>query len=71
MVAAMSYAMEGDRERILGFDCDGYIPEPMTINGFLETVARRIVYGASHLFWPVPWGLDAPGVKCHIRALGR
>ncbi len=54
MLAVTSFAMEGDRERILESGCDGYIPKPITINGFLETVAR-------HLSTP---GLRAPLGVC-------
>ncbi len=71
MVAATSHAMEGDRERILALGCAGSNPKPMTINGFPETAARRIVLRHLESFWPHSWGLDAPGAKCHIRALGR
>ncbi|MCH7486537.1 MAG: response regulator [Proteobacteria bacterium] len=42
VLAVTSFAMEGDRERILESGCDGYIPKPITINGFLETVARHL-----------------------------
>ena len=42
VVAVTSYALEGDREKILGSGCDGYITKPISINGFLETVARHL-----------------------------
>ena len=42
VVAVTSYALKGDREKILGFGCDGYISKPISINGFLETVARHL-----------------------------
>ncbi len=42
VVAVTSYAMEGDREKILGSGCDGYIPKHISINGFMKTVARHL-----------------------------
>ena len=42
VVAVTSFAMEGDREKILRNGCDGYIPKPITINGFLETIAYHL-----------------------------
>ena len=42
VVAVTSYAMEGDREKILGSGCDGYIPKPITIKEFLDTIARHL-----------------------------
>ena len=42
VVAVTSFAMEGDREKILRNGCDGYIPKPITINGFLETIAHHL-----------------------------
>lgn len=42
VVAVTSFAMEGDREKILKSGCDGYIPKPISIFGFLDTVARHL-----------------------------
>ena len=42
VVAVTSLAMEGDREHILMHGCDGYIPKPITINGFLETISYHL-----------------------------
>ena len=50
VIAVTSFALEGDRENILGHGCNGYIPKPIKINGFLEAISR-------HLSTP---GLTAP-----------
>ena len=42
VVAVTAFAMKGDRERILSSGCDGYISKPMSVIGFLETVARHL-----------------------------
>lgn len=40
IVAVTAFAMKGDEERIRESGCDGYISKPISVPGFLETVAR-------------------------------
>lgn len=42
ILALSSYAMTGDRERILGAGCDGYLSKPIVIREFLKTVAEYL-----------------------------
>jgi two-component system cell cycle response regulator DivK len=39
VVAVTAYAMKGDEERIRQGGCDGYIAKPISVSGFLRTVA--------------------------------
>ena len=43
IVAVTSYAMAGDRERILGAGCNGYIEKPINPDTFLEEVISFLV----------------------------
>ena len=45
IVAVTSYAMAGDRERVLATGCDGYIEKPINPDTFLAEV---LVYLAPH-----------------------
>jgi two-component system cell cycle response regulator DivK len=40
ILALTSYAMKGDREKIMQAGCDGYLAKPVDVREFLATVAR-------------------------------
>ncbi len=40
ILALSSYAMKGDKERILAAGCDGYLAKPFDIKELLKTVAE-------------------------------
>jgi len=40
ILALTSYAMKGDREKILQAGCDAYLAKPVDVQEFLATVAR-------------------------------
>jgi len=40
VVAVTAFAMAGDEERILEGGCEAYIAKPISVVGFLETIAR-------------------------------
>ncbi len=40
ILALSSYAMMGDKERILEAGCDGYLSKPLDIKEFLNTVSK-------------------------------
>ena len=42
VIAVTAFAMKGDEERILQSGCDGYIPKPISVHHFLETIERYI-----------------------------
>jgi CheY-like chemotaxis protein len=42
IVAITSYAMAGDRERILAAGCDGYIEKPIDPDTFVSDIARHL-----------------------------
>ena len=42
IVALTSYAMKGDKERILEAGCDGYLAKPFDIQELLKTVAEYL-----------------------------
>ena len=42
VIAITAYAMPGDEERIKAGGCEAYIPKPISIEVFLETIARYI-----------------------------
>lgn len=39
VVALTAYAMRGDKDRFLAAGCDGYIPKPIDVKTFAQTVA--------------------------------
>jgi len=43
VVALTAYAMKGDKERIEGAGCDGYITKPIDTKEFSETVAAMFL----------------------------
>ena len=45
VVALTAHAMAGDREKILGAGCDGYIPKPVDPQGLPGEVARYLQQG--------------------------
>ena len=42
VLALTSYAMAGDKERILQAGCDGYLSKPIDIKEFLKTVTEYL-----------------------------
>jgi len=42
ILALTSYAMKGDREKILGAGCDGYLAKPIDIQELLKKVAQYL-----------------------------
>ena len=42
VIALTALAMKGDEERIRASGCDGYIAKPMSVHGFLATVAAQL-----------------------------
>lgn len=42
IVAVTSYAMAGDRERILAVGCDGYIEKPINPNTFMAEIEQYL-----------------------------
>jgi CheY-like chemotaxis protein len=45
IVAITSYAMAGDRERILAAGCDGYIEKPIDPETFVSDISRHLGAG--------------------------
>jgi two-component system, cell cycle response regulator DivK len=45
VVALTAHAMAGDREKILGAGCDGYIAKPVDPQGLAAEVARYLEQG--------------------------
>ena len=40
VIAITAFAMDGDEERLLEGGCDAYIPKPISVPDFLQTVER-------------------------------
>ncbi len=40
VIAITAFAMEGDEEKMLEGGCDAYIPKPISVPDFLQTVGR-------------------------------
>ncbi|MEX2617609.1 MAG: response regulator [Alphaproteobacteria bacterium] len=40
VIAVTAFAMKGDEEKFRNGGCEAYIAKPISVNGFLETVAR-------------------------------
>jgi len=43
IVALTAYAMKGDREKALAAGCDGYIPKPLEVASFADTVRSHLI----------------------------
>lgn len=43
VIAVTAFAMKGDEERIRAGGCDAYIPKPISVPKFLETIKRFIL----------------------------
>ncbi len=42
VIALTSYAMAGDRERLLNESFNGYIPKPINVKRFIETIKKYV-----------------------------
>ena len=42
VIAVTAFAMKGDEKKIMEGGCDGYIAKPISVPGFLDTVATFI-----------------------------
>ena len=42
IIAVTAFAMKGDRDRILETGCDAYVPKPISITPFLQTVKELL-----------------------------
>jgi len=42
VIAVTAFAMKGDEDRILAGGCDDYIPKPISVPSFLDTIAKHI-----------------------------
>ena len=42
IIALTAYAMEGDKDKVLGAGCDGYITKPLEAKSFRKTVAEYL-----------------------------
>ena len=40
VIAITAFAMEGDEEKMLEGGCDAYIPKPISVSDFLQTIKR-------------------------------
>ncbi len=60
VVAVTGFAMQGDKDRILGEGCDGYMSKPIAIVDFLETVERFV----NRARWPAEDITPLSGVPC-------
>lgn len=40
VIAVTAFAMKGDEEKIREGGCEGYIAKPISVTGFLETIAK-------------------------------
>lgn len=43
ILAVSSQAMKGDKERIIGCGCDGYLAKPFDIDEFMESIAELLL----------------------------
>ena len=42
ILAVTAFAMKGDQEKVMDSGCDDYLPKPISIPVFLETVAKYL-----------------------------
>ena len=56
VLALTSYAMKGDRDKILKAGCDGYLAKPVDVREFLSAVARYLSTQGND--GPVKGGMD-------------
>ena len=45
ILAITAHAMRGDRERFLDAGCDGYIPKPIEVATFVDSIAAHLAPG--------------------------
>jgi len=45
VVAVTAFAMKGDEERIRAAGCEAYLAKPISVAGFLETIAQFLARG--------------------------
>jgi len=43
IVAVTSYAMAGDRERVLSYGCEGYIEKPIDPDAFVDQIKQHLL----------------------------
>jgi two-component system cell cycle response regulator DivK len=49
IIAVTAFALEGDEEKMLNGGCDAYVPKPISIPRFLQTLERLVAEQPSNL----------------------